>query len=122
MVVALPAPSLTLTPLLLVTVLPVVTLPSAPRSMSLASWTLRPSVPFAITPMLPAVRLLESVSPPVMVSVSPRLRSINVPSSPWKLRPALVKPVTAVFTSPALTALFALAARVMSPALATPVS
>ena len=72
--------------------------------------------------MLPALRLFESVSPPVMVKVSPSLRWTSLPLSPAKLRPVSVRLPMAVFTSPALTALLALFTSVMSPALATPVS
>jgi len=43
------------TPLVSMRVLPVVMLPSLPRSMSLASLICRPSVPLATTPMLPSV-------------------------------------------------------------------
>ena len=75
-------------PVLFTLVAPVVTLPSLPRLMSLANFTV--STPFlplwaASTPMLPSVRLLVA-APPFTVTWLSRA-TVALPSSPLKVRP-----------------------------------
>ena len=73
-------PLLMVTPVLFTLVLPVVRLPSVPRLMSLASCTLRVSLPSATTPMLPLVNV--PVAPPLTFTWVPRSRCTTVPLSP----------------------------------------
>ncbi len=69
--------------------------------------------------MLFADNCVGSVTPPTTFVVSPNLRCTSLPVSPAKVKPLLVTSVTALFKSPAFTALYALFTSVMSPALAT---
>jgi len=71
-------------PSLLTSVSPVFTLPSAPRLTFSASFTTRPPVSSASTPILAVVRSL--VAPPVILRVWPSLR-VAIPVSPVKVRP-----------------------------------
>ena len=59
-------------PLAFTTVLPVVTLPLVPRSMSSANFTVKVSVPLATTPMLLSVNVPDA--PPLTCRFSPNLR------------------------------------------------
>ncbi len=52
---------------------------------SFASFTFNVSVPSAMTPILPSTSLLSSVSPPLILMVSPNLRFTFVPASPAKV-------------------------------------
>ena len=90
--------STTLTPALLTVVSPVLTLPSLPKSMFFASWTVSLSVPSATTPILPVVSFVASVSPPTTLTVCPRSRWTLAPLSPAKFKPALVVPAPILST------------------------
>ena len=69
-------------PALLITVFPVVTLPSVPKSTFLAKRRVNESDPFEITPIL---LLVESeVAPPLIFKSCPSLRVALVPESPTK--------------------------------------
>ena len=72
-------------PLLSSLVLPVFTLPLAPKSMSRASFAVSVPLPSDTTPILLSVSLLGSVAPPLIVSISPSLRVEAVPLSPAKV-------------------------------------
>ena len=52
---------------------------------SFANFTFNVSVPSAMTPILPSTSLLSSVSPPLILMVSPNLRFTFVPASPAKV-------------------------------------
>ena len=70
------------TPALLITVAPVVTLPSVPKSIFLAKRRVNESDPFEITPIL---LLVESeVAPPLIFKSCPSLRVALVSESPTK--------------------------------------
>ena len=76
-------PPVMVSPLVFTSVLPIVTLPVAPRLISFASFTVSVSVPSATTPMFPSVSV--PAAPPTMLTVSPSLRSTSVPLSPAKV-------------------------------------
>ena len=71
----------TLISLFLILAEPIVTLPVAPRFISLASLTVNVSEPLATTPILLSVR--SAVLPPLIFNISPSLREA-VPVSPAK--------------------------------------
>ena len=93
---AMLGPSLMLTPSLLSTVLPAVTL-SILRS--LANFTSRVSTPLATTPILLSLNLLASVIPPTTLTVSPNLRETLSPLSPAKIKGIFAASVLALMAS-----------------------
>ena len=76
------------TPILLTTVLPVVTLPFAPKLTVSASLISSWLVPLETTPILPLVNV--PVAPPLTFKSSPNLRVALVPESP--IKPSGVSP------------------------------
>ena len=92
------------TPSLSSLVLPVCRLPSLPRLIFLASFAVSVPLPSDSTPMLLSISLLVSVTPPLIVRVSPNLRVEFAPLSPAKVMGLITSAFKLLRASPTLLA------------------